>query len=69
MTPQVQQVLKHLQDHGSITGVEAEQVYRIRHLPRRIADLKVAHFLVNTEMRKDATGQRYARYTLSGFKG
>ena len=64
MTPQAQTVLTHLTQHGPLTGVEAEAVYRIRHLPRRIADLKDAGFDITTELRRDATGQRYARYSL-----
>ena len=64
MTPQAQTVLTHLPNHGPITGVEAEAVYRIRHLPRRIADLKDAGFNIITELRRDPTGQRYARYAL-----
>lgn len=62
--PQALTVLKHLKHDGPITGVEAEAVYRIRHLPRRIADLRVAGYRIITEFRKDPTGQRYARYTL-----
>ena len=66
MTPQCETVLKHLLSGGSITGVEAEQVHRVRHLPRRIADLREAGIKIDREMRKDATGQRYARYTFGG---
>jgi len=64
MTPQAQTVLTHLTQHGPLTGVEAETVYRIRHLPRRIADLKDMGFDIKTTMHKDATGQRYARYAI-----
>jgi len=66
MTPQAQQVLTHLANHGPLTGVEAEAVYRIRHLPRRIADLRDAGFEIKSQHCRDATGQRYARYTLTG---
>lgn len=65
MTPQAQTVLTHLAVHGPITGVEAEQVYRIRHLPRRIADLRDMGFNIATTWHRDGTRQRYARYTLS----
>jgi len=64
MTPQAQTVLTHLERHGSISSVEAAAVYRIRHLPRRIADLKDGGVPIITEMKRDPTGQRYARYYL-----
>jgi hypothetical protein len=64
MTPQATQVLTHLRSVGSITGVEAEQVYRIRHLPRRIADLREDGIGIRSEQRKDLLGQRYVRYFL-----
>ena len=66
MTPQCTTVLNHLKSAGSITGVEAEAVHRVRHLPRRIADLKAAGYAIVSATRRDATGQRYARYTLAG---
>ncbi|WP_158625415.1 MULTISPECIES: helix-turn-helix domain-containing protein [unclassified Asaia] len=64
MTPQAKLVLDHLQHHGSISAVEAAAVYRIRHLPRRILDLKEAGHGIRKEPRKDPTGQRYVRYYL-----
>lgn len=66
MTPQAQTILTHLANHGPITGVEAEAVYRVRHLPRRIADLRDMGFGITSSIHRDATGQRYARYTLTG---
>lgn len=65
MAPQTQLVLKHLEEHRSITPMEAHIVYKIRSLPRRILDLKRQGIPIQTEMRRDAHGQRYARYTLS----
>lgn len=68
MTPQVQTIYTHLQQHGSISQAEAGLVYKIRSLPRRISDLKLAiepkGFTVISTLKKDPTGQRYARYTL-----
>jgi hypothetical protein len=62
LAPQTQQILKHLQTVGSISGVEAAALYRCRALPRRIADIRDAGHFVRRELKKDATGQRYARY-------
>lgn len=57
-------VLLHLLDKGSITNVEAQAVYRCRSLSRRIADLKQEGWPIKTTLKKDQTGQRYARYSL-----
>lgn len=64
MTPQVRTVLKHLVKEGSITPMVAAGIYKVRSLPRRIADLKEAGVKIETELRKDATGQRYAFYSM-----
>lgn len=66
LSPQCKTVLEHLQSEGSITGAEAATVHRIRHLPRRIADLKDAGWSIHTDLKEDVTGQRYARYVLLG---
>jgi len=63
---QARTILKHLQDEGTITVVEASAVYKVRSLPRRIADLRENDYLITTSMRKDPTGQRYARYYYQG---
>ena len=64
MTPQVKTILTYLQKHGSISQAEAGLIYKIRALPRRIADLKAEGHTIKSELKRDATGQRYARYTL-----
>lgn len=64
MTPQAATVLQHLQNHGSLTPAEASTVYRVRSLSRRICDLKDAGYKIHRELKADATGQRYASYTL-----
>ncbi|OAM52906.1 hypothetical protein A7981_05565 [Methylovorus sp. MM2] len=66
LSPQVQTLLTHLQKHGSISSAEADTVYKMRSLPRRICDLKDAGYAISRELKKDPTGQRYARYTLVG---
>lgn len=64
MTPQVQTVLNHLQNFGNLSTAEAATVYKIRSLPRRITDLKELGYNISVELKRDPTGQRYARYTL-----
>lgn len=64
LTPQASQVLEHMRTAGSITGVEAAAVLKVRHLPRRILDLKQAGVSIRKEMKQDSQGQRYARYWL-----
>jgi hypothetical protein len=64
MTPQAQTILKHLKTQGSITQAEANLIYKIRALPRRILDLKEAGCKIASVLKVDATGQRYARYSL-----
>ncbi len=61
---QVDILKEHFMLYPSISNIEAQGVYRIRALPRRICDLKEQGYEFNAEWRKDATGQRYKRYTL-----
>lgn len=65
LSPQSQTVLAHLVKAGSISGVEAAAVHRVRHLPRRIADLRDAGYQITPERKKDAVGQAYVRYHLT----
>lgn len=62
---QEQKVLKHLQAVGSITTLEAWDLYRVRSLPRRIATLR-EKYNIRSEPRRDVTGQRYVRYIYEG---
>jgi hypothetical protein len=59
-------IFRHLFSKGSITAVEAQALYRCRSLSRRICDLKGEGFLIDSEMKVDQTGQRYARYIYRG---
>jgi hypothetical protein len=59
-------IFRHLFNKGSITAVEAQAIYRCRSLSRRICDLKAEGFLIDSEMKVDQTGQRYARYIYRG---
>lgn len=58
-------LLHHLKNVGSITWVEANDLYRVRSLPRRIADLRQLGHDIISEWRTDHLGQRYTRYSLA----
>ena len=59
-------LIEHFEECGSISNVEAQAVYKIRSLPRRICDLKEIGYEFSRERKKDLTGQRYVRYYLIG---
>lgn len=61
-------ILQHLREKGSITSLEAIGVYRIYRLQARIDELRDLGYSIKTEMHKDSTGKRYARYNLTTFK-
>lgn len=65
---QNEKVLKHMQDHGSITPLDAMRDYRIMRLASRVSDLKHLGYDIRTEMievtNKDGDRVRYARYSL-----
>jgi hypothetical protein len=62
---QNQKIAEHLQNVGSISWVEANDLYRVRSLPRRIADLREAGHEIVSEWRTDHLGQRYTRYSMA----
>lgn len=64
LTPQTRTVLKHLVKEGPITPMIAAGIYKVRSLPRRICDLKDQGIQVERVLCKDATGQRYASYSM-----
>ncbi len=66
---QCETILRHMEDFGSITSLEAMQEYGIMRLASRITDLKKAGYPIRREMvsRKNRYGETvtFARYTLS----
>ena len=64
LSPQAYTIYDHLRKIGDISALEARAIYRVDSLSRRICDLKDAGYKVSRVIKKDATGKRYARYTL-----
>lgn len=48
MVTQAEKILRHMQDYGSITQLEAMQDYGIMRLASRISDLKKAGFIISS---------------------
>jgi hypothetical protein len=68
LKPQAQTVLDHLVAHGSITNVEANAVHKVRSVSSRISEIQKASYVVGKKTHADATGQKYVRYTLIGYR-
>ena len=66
---QTEKILRHLEEHGSITPLDALQEYGIMRLASRICDIKRAGVAVEKEIEtaKNRYGEpvRYARYRLT----
>jgi len=65
MKSQNEKIEDHLIKVGSISWVEAADLYRVRSLTRRIADLRERGWAIDSEWRRDTLGQRYVRYILN----
>jgi len=63
---QQEQLLNHFQKKPSITNVEANAVFKIRSLHRRILELEAQGYVFKREWKRDTTGQRYMRYHYLG---
>lgn len=65
---QTEKIMRHLEEYGSITPLDALQEYGIMRLASRICDLKKAGVAITkeTETSKNRYGEavRYARYRL-----
>ena len=65
---QCEKILRHMEDYGSITSIEAMQEYGIMRLASRISDIKHLGIPIQKEMvsGKNRYGEStsYARYSL-----
>ena len=66
MLPQDLELQNHLRAVGTITAVEAATIYKVRCITSNITRLRRSDMTINTEFKKDLTGQRYARYSYQG---
>jgi hypothetical protein len=64
LKPQTKTILRHLKTYGHITPMQALAVYGNSRLAAAIYDIRKIGYVVNKEMRRDAVGHNYARYTL-----
>lgn len=76
LSPQGKAVLIHMTSTGSISGLEASSIHRVRSLPRRILDIEAKlketgldqRFQIQRVRKKDVLKQRYTRYHLVKIK-
>lgn len=61
----VLQLLIALGERG-LSSTEAEDMLRVRDLPKRISVLRQRGINIYVDLKRDVFGQRYARYTLGG---
>lgn len=59
-------ILEHIKKNGSITSLEAFELYRITRLSGRIHDLRAQGNNITTEKVKAKNGAIYAVYKLKG---
>ena len=63
-TSQSAKVLYHLQNYGSLTAIEALELFACFRLAARINDLKEAGHDIQMEMKKMKNGKKIAVYSL-----
>lgn len=64
MMTQNEKILNHLRMYGSITSLEAFQIYQITRLSGRIHELRTQGYKITVERRKAQNGAIYAAYKL-----
>ena len=68
---QCETILKHMQEHGSISTYEAFIDHKITRLPARISDLRREGYGIDRTMvttKENGTHKTYAVYSLRGGK-
>jgi hypothetical protein len=65
LKPQARKVLRHLELHGYITPMIALNTYGFYRLAASVHEIRKRDIRVETELREDAVGHRYAYYTLA----
>jgi hypothetical protein len=63
---QTEQILTHLRNHGSITQLDAYELYGCMRLGARIWDIKRMLIPVESRTRLTGSGKRIAEYVLAG---
>ena len=63
-TSQSAKVLYHLENYGSLTAIEALELFACFRLAARISDLKEAGHDIQMEMKKMKNGKKIAVYSL-----
>jgi hypothetical protein len=66
--PQCRKILAHLKEHGEITNMASMGVYHVFRLSDVIMKLRRAGYDIDTVMKEDGVGGRYASYRLAGTK-
>lgn len=66
LAPQTRKVFEHIVKVGSITGLEAAGLYRVRSLTKRISEIRKQGHPIQSEFKRDRTGQRYVKYHYLG---
>ena len=58
-------ILNHMRKHGSITQLQALELYRVHRLASRIYDLRLDGHKLRANNLTDATGRTYTSYALA----
>lgn len=57
-------IVRHLIANGSISGVEASAMFKVRDISRTMRYIRAKGYKITTERKVDSCGQRYTRYFL-----